>query len=149
MRLGVRLALDMGAKRIGVARCDRECILSMPAGTIDASQPDWPSRVQALVAEHAPIEVLVGNPVTLRGGEEIASASVRERTSVLKALLPEIRFRLVDERLTTANALRQLREAGRDARAAKSRIDAAAAVGILEFALDVERRTGAAPGEEL
>lgn len=148
MRTGVRLALDMGAKRIGVARCDRDGIMALPLDTIDADS-DWIARVQSLAAEYEPIEVIVGNPVSLRGTAELASESVRARATLLQAAVPEIPIRLVDERLTTATALRQLREAGRDARAAKSRVDAAAAVGILEFALEIERRTGAPAGESL
>lgn len=149
MRAGVRLALDMGAKRIGVARCDREAIMAVPIDTLDASNPDWTTRVQGLVAEYEPIEIVIGNPLSLRGTAELASASVRERALLLQASVPQTPIRLVDERLTTATALRQLREAGRDARAAKSRVDAAAAVGILEFALEVERRSGQPAGETL
>jgi len=149
MRTGVRLALDMGAKRIGVARCDRDAIMALPLDTIDASATDWPSRVSALVAEYEPIEIVIGDPVSLRGTAELASASVRERVQLLRQMLPTTPMRMVDERLTTATALRQLREAGRDAKAAKSRIDAAAAVGILEFALEIERRSGQPAGEAL
>jgi len=148
MRAGVRLALDMGAKRIGVARCDREGIMALPVDTLDATA-DWIERVRALVTEYDAIEIVVGNPVSLRGTDELASTSVRARAAMLHEALPEVPIRLVDERLTTATALRQLREAGRDARAAKSRIDAAAAVGILEFALEIERRSGAPAGEAL
>lgn len=122
--------------------------MALPLDTIDADS-DWIARVQSLAAEYEPIELIVGNPVSLRGTAELASESVRARATLLQAAVPEIPIRLVDERLTTATALRQLREAGRDARAAKSRVDAAAAVGILEFALEIERRTGAPAGESL
>lgn len=149
MRAGVRIALDLGAKRIGVARCDRDAIMALPLDTLDATALDWTRQVQTLVEEYEAIEVVIGNPVSLRGVAEQASASVRERAVQLQQVLGATPIRLVDERLTTATALRQLREAGRDARAAKSRVDAAAAVGILEFALDVERRTGAGAGEVL
>ena len=149
MRAGVRIALDMGAKRIGVARCDRDGIMALPLDTIDATDAQWMQRVFMLVNEYEAIEVVVGNPVSLRGVAEQASMSVRDRAVQLQAILADVPIRLVDERLTTATALRQLREAGRDARAAKSRVDAAAAVGILEFALDVERRSGQPAGELL
>jgi putative Holliday junction resolvase len=55
--------------------------------------------------------------------------------------------RLVDERLTTVSANRALREAGRDARASRPVVDAAAAVVLLESALATERGTAAPPGE--
>ena len=147
MRTGVRLALDMGARRIGVARCDREAILAVPLETLDATDAHWIDRVRALVEEHEPIELIVGDPVSLRGTHELASATVRERVGALREVLPDLNIRLVDERLTTATALKQLRAAGRDAKAAKSRVDAAAAVGILEFALEYERRTSRPAGE--
>lgn len=147
MRAGVRLALDMGAKRIGVARCDRDGIMALPLDTVDAAATDWPQRIVALVTEYEPIELVIGNPVSLRGTDELASQTVRQRVHELRGLLPGLPMRLVDERLTTASALRQLREAGRDARAAKSRVDAVAAVGILEFALEIERRSGEPAGE--
>ena len=147
MRAGVRLALDMGARRIGVARCDREAILAVPLETLVATDADWIDRVRALVQEYAAIELIVGDPVSLRGTHELASVMVRERVGALREALPGLRIRLVDERLTTATALKQLRAVGRDAKAAKSRVDAAAAVGILEFALEYERRTGRPAGE--
>lgn len=149
MRTGVRLALDMGAKRIGVARCDRDAIMAVPVDTIDATAPDWTAKVHALIEEYHPIEVVIGNPVSLRGTADIASEAVRGKAQQLQASGVLVPLRLVDERLTTATALRQLRDAGRDARAAKTRVDAVAAVGILEFALEVERRTGLPAGESL
>lgn len=149
MRAGVRLALDMGAKRIGVARCDRDGIMALPVDTVDATTEQWLVRVRDLVLEYEPMEIVIGDPVSLRGVAELASAAVRERAQQLHAFLPGLPIRLVDERLSTATALRQLRDAGRDAKAARSRVDAAAAVGILEFALETERRTGSAAGEAL
>ena len=149
MRAGVRLALDMGARRIGVARCDREAILAVPLETLDATDGAWMDRVRALAQEYDAIELIVGDPVSLRGTQDSASASVRERVGALREVLPDLDIRLVDERLTTATALKQLRAAGRDAKAAKSRVDAAAAVGILEFALEYERRTSRPAGESV
>lgn len=149
MRPGVRLALDVGSRRIGVARCDRDGILAVPVGAIAGDAEDWVQQVQALVAEYEPLELVIGNPVSLRGRDELASQMVRARAGELRAALPDLPIRLVDERLSTATAARQLRDAGRDARSARAVIDAAAAVGILEFALESERRTGRAPGEAL
>jgi putative Holliday junction resolvase len=53
----------------------------------------------------------------------------------------------VDERLTTVTASRRLSESGKRLKQQRSLIDAAAAVAILEHALDLERARGAAPGE--
>lgn len=149
MRSGVRIALDMGAVRIGVARCDRDGIMAVPGETIDARKPDWLSRIRQLVAEYEPIELIVGDPVSLRGKAEIASDAVRTRAELIAQSLPGLPVRLVDERLTTADAMRQLHEAGKSSKQARRHIDAQAAVGILEFALEYERRTGAPAGESL
>ena len=56
---------------------------------------------------------------------------------------------LVDERMTTVSATRQLQEAGRSARAQRGVIDQAAAVAILNHALDAERLTGVRAGERI
>jgi putative Holliday junction resolvase len=54
--------------------------------------------------------------------------------------------RLVDERLSTVSATRGLREAGRTARSGRAVVDQAAAVVIVQYAVDTERATGRAPG---
>jgi putative Holliday junction resolvase len=54
--------------------------------------------------------------------------------------------RLVDERMTTAAVTKGLRAAGRDARSSRAVVDQAAAVMIVQHALDAERATGAPPG---
>ena len=99
-----------------------------------------------MLAQVEPIEVLVGLPTSLAGGEGPAAAKARERAGRLAAATP-IAVRLVDERLTTVSAARQLREGGRRARQQRDVIDAAAAAAILEHALASERAQGTAPGE--
>jgi putative Holliday junction resolvase len=65
----------------------------------------------------------------------------------LQLKFPDLPIRLVDERLSTAAATRLLQASGRNSRNARSVIDQAAAVGILEQAIEYERSTGSAPGE--
>ncbi|MHB0927692.1 MAG: Holliday junction resolvase RuvX [Candidatus Nanopelagicales bacterium] len=149
MRSGVRVALDLGTRRIGVARCDREAIMAVPDRTIDAGDPTWLAQVTALVREHGAMELIVGNPVSLRGRAESASQSARERATLLAQVMGELPVRMVDERLTTAGAMRQLQASGKNSKQARQFIDAQAAVGILEFALEYERRTGQPAGELL
>jgi putative Holliday junction resolvase len=55
--------------------------------------------------------------------------------------------RLVDERMTTVTAERVLRDRGRKGAKRRAVVDQAAAVVILQHALDAERSTGRAPGE--
>ena len=145
MRQGVRLALDWGDARIGVAACDREAVLPYPVKAVRAGQREIAELV-ATVAEYQPIEVLVGLPRSLSGAEGPAAAKARDRAARLAEAIA-VPVRLVDERLTTVTAARRLTEGGKRAREQRQLIDAAAAVTILEQALAVEQSQGEAPGE--
>lgn len=150
LRPGVRLALDWGLARIGVAACDRDGTLAFPVETI-AQASDLGHvrrRLTELLAEYEPFEVVVGLPMHLKGTESQTATLVRERAAWLARAFG-LPVRLVDERLTTVAATRGLREAGRDARRQRAVIDQAAAVAILDHALDVERNTGRPPGDEI
>lgn len=146
MRPGVRLALDWGAARIGVAACDPAGTLAYPVETV-ANNPAALARIRALVDEYQPIELVLGLPRTLAGTESYAAANIRAAAAKLVAALPDLPVRLVDERLSTAAASRQLGQAGRSTRKQRGVIDQAAAVGILESALAQERATGEPAGE--
>jgi putative Holliday junction resolvase len=141
----VRVALDWGDARIGVARCDPSGVLASPYGTV-AAGPREIDDVLAVLAEVEPMEVLVGLPTSLSGTEGPAAVKARERAARLAAATP-LPVRLVDERLSTVTASRRLREGGRRTREQRSVIDAAAAAGILEHALEIERSQDLPPGE--
>jgi putative Holliday junction resolvase len=144
-RTGVRLALDWGDARIGVAACDREGLLAFPVATVRAGDSAVVD-IAALVAEHAPIELIIGLPRSLAGGDGPAAQQMRSHAKILAGTL-DIPVRLVDERLTTVTAARRLREGGKKAKQQRGLIDAASAVAILEHALALERAQGRAPGE--
>jgi putative Holliday junction resolvase len=148
LRLGVRLGIDWGKARIGVAACDREAILCFPVETVDARRRPF-QRVVELVGEYQPIELIMGLPRTLGGANGLAADSIREVAEELAELLPDLPIRLVDERLSTAAATRLLRQAGKTARQGRSVIDQVAAVTILEMAVEYERSTGRPLGELL
>lgn len=141
----MRLALDWGDARIGVAACDRDGLLAYPLDTV-AAGPAELDRIVALVAEHEPLEVVVGLPRSLSGADGPAATKVRGRAEALAARLP-VPVRLVDERLSTVTASRRLREGGKKAKQQRSVIDAAAAAAILEHAVALERSQGRPPGE--
>ena len=145
LRPGVRLALDWGDVRIGVAACDRDGVLAYPLATV-AAGPTELTEIGRLVAEHEPIELLVGFPRSLSGGEGPAAVKARERAGRLAATVG-VPVRLVDERLTTVTAAQRLRASGKRAKQQRALIDAAAAVAILEQALAVEGSRGSPPGE--
>lgn len=148
LRPGVRLALDWGDARIGVAACDAGGVLAYPVETIPADRSAL-DRLAALVAEHEPVEVILGLPRSLHGGEGPAAKKIRRHAVSLARRIAPIQVRLIDERLTTVTAARTLSGRGRKTRDQRSVIDQVAAVTILEHALDTERRTGLAPGEPL
>ncbi len=145
MRRGVRLAVDLGSVRIGVAACDPSGLLAFPLETVRRGSGDV-ERLAALATEHAVLEVVLGLPRALSGRETEAARTVRTFADRLAAVLP-CPLRLVDERLSTVTAGSQMRAAGVSARKGRSAIDQAAAVVFLQAALDAERGTGDAPGE--
>lgn len=147
-RSGVRLALDWGQARIGVAACDPAGTLAYPVEAVPAG-PGALARILTLIGEYEPIELVVGLPRSLGGGEGPAAATVRAQVGELVGAVAPLPVRLVDERLTTVTAAQRLRAGGRSARKQRSRIDAAAAAAILEHALDGERHQGTPPGELL
>jgi putative Holliday junction resolvase len=153
VRTGVRLGIDPGDARIGVARSDPTGFLATPVETVRRGRGDL-SRIAAIAAgieaETGPsglLEVVVGLPRSLRGGENPATAKVREFAAALARRLAPLPVRLVDERLTTVSAEAMLRDRGRKGQDRRSVVDQAAAVLILQHALDTERASGAAPGE--
>ena len=100
-----------------------------------------------LIAERDPVEVVVGLPRTLRGGESASTADSRDYATALARRIAPVPVRLVDERLTTVTATRGLRAAGRTSRTTRATVDAAAAVVLLDAALDRERATGEPAGD--
>ncbi len=144
-RRGVRMALDWGKARIGVAACDADGMLAYPVETVPTQASG--RRLPHLLAAYEPIEVIVGLPRTLAGDEGLAAVHVRAQVASVIAAHPAISWRFADERLTTVDAGRRLRSAGKDARRERSIIDQGAAVAFLVVALAVERATGRAPGE--
>lgn len=150
MRMGVRLGIDPGDARIGVAKSDPTGFLATPVETVKRGRGDL-QRLQAIAAEIAEesllLEVVVGLPRSLKGGENPATAKVREFTASLARRLAPTPVRLVDERLTTVSAEAMLRDRGRKGQDRRAVVDQAAAVFILQHALDTERTSGQAPGE--
>lgn len=146
MRTGVRLGIDPGDARIGVARSDPSGFLATPVETVRRGAGDL-ARLQALVVEHEAFEVVVGLPRSLSGSEGPAAAKVREFADALARMVAPVPVRLSDERLTTVSAESMLRERGKKGAKRRAVVDQAAAVVILQHALDSERSRGSAPGE--
>ena len=154
-RRGIRIGVDVGSVRVGVSRTDPDGLLAVPVATLARPKAVAAPRtdlegVADLVGEYEPLEVVVGLPVTLEGTEGPATGAVRAWVADLHRVLARrgtpVPVRLVDERMTTAAVTKGLRAAGRDARSSRAVVDQAAAVMIVQHALDAERATGAPPG---
>ncbi len=146
MRTGVRVAVDTGTARIGVARSDPGGTLASPLGTVARGSGDL-DALATLIAGQAPIEVIVGLPTGLSGGESRAAADARAFAARLAARLAPTPVRLVDERFTTVIAHRALRQSGLNGPRRRKVVDQAAAALLLQTALDAERLTGEPAGE--
>jgi putative Holliday junction resolvase len=142
----VRVGIDPGDARIGVAASDPSAFLASPVETVPRGAGDL-DRIAALVAERAAVLVYVGLPRSLSGREGPAAGRVREFAAQLAARLAPVPVRLHDERLSTVSAEAVLREQGRKGRRRRAVVDQAAAVVILQSALDTERSTGRLPGD--
>jgi putative Holliday junction resolvase len=133
----VRLGIDVGSVRIGVAASDPEGRLAVPVTVLrrDRRGADL-DAIAAIATEREAVEIIVGLPRSLSGGEGPAAVAARQYADRLTAKVGPIPVRLVDERLSTVEATRGLRAAGVDSRTGRESVDAAAAVVILQHALD-------------
>jgi putative holliday junction resolvase len=148
LRGGARIGVDVGDARIGVAQSDPSGLIATPVETV-ARGPGDLARIAAITAEADAIEVVVGLPRSLSGGEGPAAVRVREFARTLAEAVSPVPVRLVDERLSTVTAESVLRGQGRKGQKRRAVVDQAAAVVILQNALDSERSAGTAPGEPL
>jgi putative Holliday junction resolvase len=149
LRAGVRIGVDAGSVRVGVAASDPAGVLATPVAVLrrDVRGHHDLDELAALVTERDALEVVVGLPRSLSGKDGPAATSARAYAAQVAARVAPVDVRLVDERLSTLEAARGLRTAGVRSKAARGVIDAAAAVVILQHALDSERATGIRPGE--
>jgi putative holliday junction resolvase len=155
VRRGVRLGVDVGAVRVGLAASDPHGVLATPVETLrrDAEGGADLGRIVAEVVEREVIDVYVGLPRSLSGGEGPAAAAARTYATALVGRLHaaglDVPVRLVDERLSTVAAHRSLRESGLAGRKQRAVVDQVAAVVLLQAALDAERAAGTPTGERV
>lgn len=128
-----------------MARSDPSGMLATPVETVRRGAGDI-ERIAVIAAEHAAIEIVVGLPTSLSGREGPAAELARTFARQLAVRLAPTPVRLFDERLTTVAAQQSLRASGVKAKKQKNVVDQAAAIVLLQDALDVERATGRPPG---
>ena len=139
MQRGRRIAFDYGDVRIGVAVSDPDSILSSPLTTLKATDKNLSSQILQIITEIEPVTIYVGRPSLLSGNDGVATEKATDFVALLRTIT-QVPIELIDERMSTISAARNLREAGRSAKESKDAIDMAAAVAILEFAIDIEKR---------
>jgi putative Holliday junction resolvase len=138
------LGVDVGKVRIGVANSDPHGMLATPVATVARGEGDV-ARILAEAVERGAVEIVVGLPLALSGGDSASTQDARDFASrVARATATPVR--LVDERLSTVSANRAMRATGRSTKKSRSVIDQVAAVIILQHALDAERAGGIPPG---
>ncbi len=138
MLRGRRIAFDYGDVRIGVAISDPDSILASPLTTLSSGDPKLFTQISELLAEHEPIAIYVGEPLNLSGQ---ASSSAQKAVAFAEKLHSQfgIPVTMIDERLSTVSATSAMRQSGVNAKDARSKIDMAAAVAILEQGLAIEK----------
>ena len=139
MQRGRRIAFDYGDVRIGVAVSDPDSILSSPLTTLKATDKNLLKQITEILTEIDPVTIYVGRPALLSGNDGSATGKASEFVEQLHTLTP-VPVEMIDERMSTISAARNLRDAGRNAKDSKDAIDMASAVAILEFALEIEKR---------
>jgi len=137
---GRLISVDWGEVRIGLALSDESQFLATPLETL-VRRPGkrFPMpRFTALVAEHAPVGVVVGLPLTGEGDEAASAVAARELAGQIggRTGLP---VELWDERMSTARALGLIREQGGSTRGRREDVDALAAAVLLQHFLDSRR----------
>ncbi|HET7399509.1 MAG TPA: Holliday junction resolvase RuvX [Intrasporangium sp.] len=149
VRTGVRIGVDVGRARVGLAASDPSGTFASPVATLARDERDRTDlgEIAQIVRDRAAVEVVVGLPLLLSGKEGEAARLAREYAASLASRVEPVPVRLVDERLTTVDAHRRLRESGVPGRGQRSVVDQAAAVLILQFAIDAEAASGRPPGE--
>ena len=151
----VRLAVDVGTVRVGVAASDPDGLLATPVATLAraAGKPSSTAADVATIADEARERgadvVYVGLPRHLSGAEGSSAGLARAYAVALAHAVRPLQVRLVDERMSTVTAHQALQAAGRSGRRHREVVDQAAAVVILQHALDVERSRGTRPGERV
>ena len=150
---GVKLGVDVGMVRVGLASCDPDGILATPVKTLSRDLKKN-SDVKVVVKEAATrgaVQIFVGLPRTMKGEEKSSAEMARSYADILIAALQSaglaVSVHLIDERLTTVSSHQALHEAGMSSREHRKVVDQVAAVGILQHAIDMQKARNANVGQ--
>ncbi len=134
----VALALDIGEKRVGIAVSDATGTVAMPVKVMPAQEVAALSKsFRYLVEDYEPDVLVCGRPVSLSGETGPQAARVETVAQRIAASL-DIPLAFVDERLSSAEAKRILREQGLTEREMRGKVDSIAASLFLQSWLDAQ-----------
>ena len=145
---GVKLGVDVGTVRVGLSACDPDGILASPVRTLkrDAKRNSDVGVIVRQAAERGAVQIFVGLPRTLRGQEGPSAVMAGEYASLLVEALHDagldIPVNLIDERLSTVSAHRNLHDAGLSSKEHRKVVDQLAAAGILQHAIEMQKSRG-------
>lgn len=144
------MAIDFGQVRVGLAKCDKDMLLASPVATLQNGEHLFVDLI-TIIRQVEPSVIYVGNPINLQGqptaSTHLAVEFAYQLMNMCEAEQIQLQIRLVDERLTTVSAQSAVHKAGRTSKQARDFIDQAAAMELLEFALNIERAQKAYAGE--
>lgn len=129
------LGLDLGDARIGVAISDDRRRIAVPLGTLRTGAPADVKAIADLVHGHDVTLVVIGHPLHLSGEAGERAHHAERFAEALDAFL-DVPVLLQDERLSSVEADRALRQAGASGRERRRTIDRSAATVILQAWLD-------------
>ena len=142
---GVKIGVDVGMVRVGLASSDSGSLLATPVRTMkrDLKKKSDLNILVREITERDAVQVFVGLPRNLNGTEsasaEMARGYALELANAIQRAGLTAAVRLIDERLSTVSAHRSLRQAGLNTRDHRKVVDQAAAVEILQHAMDMQR----------
>ncbi|MCF3140376.1 Holliday junction resolvase RuvX [Paenarthrobacter sp. AR 02] len=152
---GIKLGVDVGTVRVGLAICDPDGILATPFKTVSRNaKKNTDVRVIVKHALELPaVQIFVGLPRTMKGEERASAQMATDYAELLAGELllagSDIPVALIDERLSTVTAHRNLHEAGMSSKNHRKVVDQVAAAGILQQAIDMQKARGTDVGRRV
>jgi putative Holliday junction resolvase len=152
---GIKLGVDVGTVRVGLAICDPDGILAIPLKTVgrDSKKNSDIRVVVKHAVELAAVQIFVGLPRTMKGEERASAQMAMDYADLLASELMrvglDVPVNLVDERLSSVTAHRNLHEAGMSSRNHRKVVDQVAAAGILQHAIDMQKARGTDVGRRV
>jgi len=128
--------VDYGAARVGIAVSDPSRTVAEPRPYFSA--PTALNDIVELVQEIEATEVIVGLPLNMDGSWSDSTHAARDFANALRAMTT-VHVKMLDERMSTVEAERNLREAGTRGRKQKRKIDSASAAVVLQAYLNGQR----------